>query len=134
MKRFLFALLTLLCFASAWAWKPTFIGHRGSYAGVMNTVESYINGVDMEGYTDADGNFLAYYTDDSGNGSFYLYDEKTDTFYEYMSVEKSAENLYRALFYVFIALSVIQSTFIVILVYVIRRIITNRTNPRPKRV
>ncbi len=95
---------------------------------------SYINGVDMEGYTDADGNFLAYYTDDSGNGSFYLYDEKTDTFYEYMSVEKSAENLYRALFYVFIALSVIQSTFIVILVYVIRRIITNRTNPRPKRV
>lgn len=50
MKRFLFALLTLLCFASAWAWKPTFIGHRGSYAGVMNTVESFTNGVDMYGY------------------------------------------------------------------------------------
>lgn len=35
---------------SAWAWKPTFIGHRGSYKGVMNTVESYTNGVDYYGY------------------------------------------------------------------------------------
>ncbi len=35
---------------SVWAWKPIFIGHRGSYMGVMNTVESYTNGVDHYGY------------------------------------------------------------------------------------
>ena len=35
---------------SAWAWKPTFIGHRGSFTGVMNTVESFANGVDKYGY------------------------------------------------------------------------------------
>ena len=33
-----------------WAWKPIFIGHRGSYMGVMNTVEAYNNGVDHYGY------------------------------------------------------------------------------------
>jgi glycerophosphoryl diester phosphodiesterase len=35
---------------NAWAWKPIFIGHRGSYMGVMNTVEAYNNGVDHYGY------------------------------------------------------------------------------------
>lgn len=43
-------MLTLLCVVAAWAWKPTFIGHRGSYKGVMNTVEAYTNGVDVYGY------------------------------------------------------------------------------------
>ena len=35
---------------SAGAWKPIFIGHRGSYMGVMNTAEAYNNGVDHYGY------------------------------------------------------------------------------------
>lgn len=50
MKRLTFTLLAVLCLASAWAWKPTFIGHRGSYRGVQNTVEAYNNGVDYYGY------------------------------------------------------------------------------------
>jgi len=50
MKRFLLISLTLACVVSAWAWKPTFIGHRGSYMGVMNTVEAFNNGVDHYGY------------------------------------------------------------------------------------
>ena len=50
MKRLLLTMLTIACVASAWAWKPTFIGHRGSYKGVMNTVESYTNGVEYYGY------------------------------------------------------------------------------------
>lgn len=50
MKRLLLLVLALACMVSAWAWKPTFIGHRGSYTGVMNTVESYTNGVDIYGY------------------------------------------------------------------------------------
>lgn len=50
MKRFLFSLIGLTCILSAWAWKPIFIGHRGCYIGVMNTVETFINGVDYYGY------------------------------------------------------------------------------------
>ena len=50
MKRFLLITISALCLMSAWAWKPTFIGHRGSYRGVMTTVEAYTNGVDYYGY------------------------------------------------------------------------------------
>ncbi len=35
---------------AAWAWKPTFIGHRGCRDGVMNTAEAYVNGVEHYGY------------------------------------------------------------------------------------
>ena len=50
MKRLLFAIVAVACVFSAWAWKPIFIGHRGSYMGVMNTVEAYTNGVEHYGY------------------------------------------------------------------------------------
>ena len=50
MKRFILTIITLACTISTWAWKPFFIGHRGSYMGVMNTVEAYNNGVDHYGY------------------------------------------------------------------------------------
>ncbi len=50
MKRLLLTMLAMACIVGAWAWKPTFIGHRGSYKGVMNTVEAYTNGVDYYGY------------------------------------------------------------------------------------
>lgn len=50
MKRLLLAILTVTCTISAVAWKPIFIGHRGSYMGVMNTVEAYTNGVTHYGY------------------------------------------------------------------------------------
>ena len=50
MKKVLTTIIAACCVISAWAWKPTFIGHRGSYMGVMNTVEAYNNGVDHYGY------------------------------------------------------------------------------------
>lgn len=50
MKRLLFSTFCLACVLCAWAWKPIFIGHRGSYMGVMNTAEAYTNGVDHYGY------------------------------------------------------------------------------------
>ena len=50
MKRFILTIITLACAINTWAWKPIFIGHRGSYMGVMNTVEAYNNGVDHYGY------------------------------------------------------------------------------------
>ena len=50
MKKVFTLLVAVFCAISAWAWKPTFIGHRGSYMGVMNTIEAYTNGVDHYGY------------------------------------------------------------------------------------
>ena len=93
-----------------------------------------INGNTMQGFINRDGDFLTYMSDDSGNSSFYYYDPDTGKFYEFKSVEQTAERVYRNLFYLFITLSVLQSIFIVIVTYIIRRVITNRNNPRPKRV
>ncbi len=46
----LLLLAMLLTVSSAWAWKPIFVGHRGSYRGVANTVEAYRNGADYYHY------------------------------------------------------------------------------------
>jgi hypothetical protein len=93
-----------------------------------------INEVEMNGYVNDEGAFLAYMNDDSGNSSFYYYDPDTQKFYEYKTVEQTAERVYRHLFHVFIFLSVLQSVFIVIMTYAVRKVINNRSNPRPKRV
>ena len=51
MKNFI-SLSIILCMAiNAYAWKPVFVGHRGSYKGVANTEEAYRNGVDHYGYS-----------------------------------------------------------------------------------
>ena len=89
---------------------------------------------EMEGYVDKDGDFITYMTDDTGNSSFYYYDPDLGEFFKYESVERTAENVYRSLFYLFITVSVLQSIFIVAMTYAIRKIFNNRANPRPKRV
>ncbi|MBQ0069686.1 MAG: hypothetical protein KBT09_08045 [Bacteroidales bacterium] len=50
MKRITVSALLLLVCVQAWAWKPLFVGHRGCYHGVENTVEAFRNGVDEYGY------------------------------------------------------------------------------------
>lgn len=49
-KSLLISLMALAAASSAYAWKPLFVGHRGSYRGVMNTVEAYRNGADYYHY------------------------------------------------------------------------------------
>lgn len=49
MKRFSFIILSILTTLSVYAWKPVFVGHRGSGSGVENTREAFINGVDIHG-------------------------------------------------------------------------------------
>ncbi len=102
---------------------------RGFEPGSANVGETI-----MQGYLNDDGNFITYMCDDSGNSSFYYYDPAEGRFFEYKSVERTAERVYRNLFYLFIALSVLQSAFIVVMTYLIRKVVNNRTNPRPKRV
>ena len=50
MKKAIIVMAMLLIVGQAWAWKPKFVGHRGSYKGVMNTEEAFRNGVDYYGY------------------------------------------------------------------------------------
>lgn len=102
---------------------------RGFEAGVYTVGDN-----EMEGYINDDGNFIAYMRDDTGNSSFYYYDPADEHFYEYKSVERTTERVYRNLFYLFLGLSVLQSGFIVVMTYLIRKVVNNRVNPRPKRV
>ena len=68
--------LLLLCFvctlSQAYAWKPLFAGHRGSYRGVENTEEAMMNGINYYGYTGleidvkttSDGEYVCWHDDD----------------------------------------------------------------------
>ena len=69
-------IVTLLCiscmFIQAYAWKPQFAGHRGSYRGVENTEEAMMNGINHYGYTGleidvkttSDGEYVCWHDDD----------------------------------------------------------------------
>ena len=72
MKKF-FTLLCISCmFIQAFAWKPKFVGHRGSYRGVENTEEAMMNGINHYGYTGleidvkttSDGEYVCWHDDD----------------------------------------------------------------------
>ena len=72
MKR-IFTLLCIVCILTqAYAWKPQFAGHRGSYRGVENTEEAMMNGINHYGYTGleidvkttSDGEYVCWHDDD----------------------------------------------------------------------
>ena len=51
MKKITAFLLFACIVGHAYAWKPQFAGHRGSYRGVENTEEAFLNGLNHYGYT-----------------------------------------------------------------------------------
>ena len=51
MKKITTILLFACIVSQAYAWKPKFAGHRGSYRGVENTEEAFLNGLNFYGYT-----------------------------------------------------------------------------------
>ena len=51
MKKITAILLFACIVGQAYAWKPKFAGHRGSYRGVENTEEAMMNGINHYGYT-----------------------------------------------------------------------------------
>ena len=72
MKR-IFTLLCIACIITqAYAWKPQFAGHRGSYRGVEQTEEAFMNGINHYGYTGleidvkttSDGEYVCWHDDD----------------------------------------------------------------------
>ncbi len=72
MKR-IFTLLCIACIITqAYAWKPLFAGHRGSYRGVEQTEQAFMNGINHYGYTGleidvkttSDGEYVCWHDDD----------------------------------------------------------------------
>ena len=51
MKKTLLLMCLICTLTQAFAWKPQFAGHRGSYRGVENTEEAFLNGINHYGYT-----------------------------------------------------------------------------------
>ena len=72
MKRILLLLCIACTITQAYAWKPKFAGHRGSYRGVENTEEAMMNGINFYGYTGLeidvkttkDGQYVCWHDDD----------------------------------------------------------------------
>ena len=72
MKKLLFLLCFVCTLTQAYAWKPLFAGHRGSYRGVENTEEAMMNGINHYGYTGleidvkttSDGEYVCWHDDD----------------------------------------------------------------------
>lgn len=72
MKKLLLLLCIICTFVQAYAWKPLFAGHRGSYRGVENTEEAMLNGINHYGYTGleidvkttSDGEYICWHDDD----------------------------------------------------------------------
>lgn len=50
-KIFTILVVTLFVQMQCFAWKPLFAGHRGSYRGVENTEEAFMNAINYYGYT-----------------------------------------------------------------------------------
>lgn len=72
MKKLLLLLCLVCTLTQAYAWKPVFAGHRGSYRGVENTEEAFMNGINHYGYTGleidvkttSDGEYVCWHDDD----------------------------------------------------------------------
>ncbi|MBQ4271528.1 MAG: cadherin-like beta sandwich domain-containing protein [Clostridiales bacterium] len=93
-----------------------------------------INGQNVAGFRDKEGAFIVYLKDENGNAGFFRFDEETGMFYEYVQVDRTAEKIFRVLFRVFMWIAIIESVMIVVIIYVVRKVIKKKTQPRPKRV
>ena len=88
----------------------------------------------LSGYANSDGDFICYLSDENGNEDFYHINLSDGSINLYRFADKKAELLYSYLFDVFLVITIIEAVIITITVYIIRRMVSDRTNPRPKRV
>ena len=91
-------------------------------------------GQELEGYSNDDNEFICYMKDDTGTSSFYLFDKSDGLFYRYKAPDKTKETAYRILFAIFFGVTICESVVIVVIVFIVRKVILDKTNPRPKRV
>ena len=88
----------------------------------------------LHGFQNPEGDFICYMADESNNSDFYYYDKATGSISLYRFADKRAELLYSYLFDVFLVIAIIEAVIITITVYIVRKMVFERTNPRPKRV
>ena len=88
----------------------------------------------LSGFENGDGDFICYLVDENGSADFYYVDKSTGSVSRYRFADKKAELLYSYLFDVFLVIAIIEAVMVTISVYIIRRMVSDRTNPRPKRV
>ena len=88
----------------------------------------------LKGYVDKNSNFICFMIDENGIGDYYLYNPETGSFQIYRPVDKRPEILYKYMFEIFLIISIIEAVSLIITVYMVRRIISDKANPRPKRV
>lgn len=88
----------------------------------------------LKGYVDKNSNFICFMTDENGTGDFYLYNPEAGSFQVYRPADRRPEILYKFMFEVFLIISIIEAVSLIITVYMVRKIITDKANPRPKRV
>ena len=88
----------------------------------------------LSGYSNKDGDFIIYLSDENGHNDFYYYDKADGSISLYRFADKKAERLYSFLFDVFLVLAIIEAVIITITVYMVKRMVSDRTNPKPKRV
>ena len=88
----------------------------------------------LKGYVDKNSNFISFMIDENGAGDFYLYNPETGSFQIYRPADRRAEILYKYMFEVFLIISIIEAVSLIITVYMVRKIISDKANPRPKRV
>lgn len=88
----------------------------------------------LTGYSNAEGDFICYLQDENGKADFYYFNFTDGSISLYRFADKKAEILYSYLFDVFLVIAIIEAVIITITVYIVRRMVSGRTNPRPKRV
>ena len=88
----------------------------------------------LSGYANDEGEFICYLAEENGNADFYLINNPNGSISLYRFADKKAELLYSYLFDVFLVIAIIEAVIITLTVYIVRRMVSDRTNPRPKRV
>ena len=88
----------------------------------------------IQGYKNSAGDFICFLVDEQGNGDFYQYEQENDTFYKYVKPDNSRELMYRFLFTVSFIAAVTEAVIIIIIVTLVRKLIADKSTPRPKRV
>ncbi len=102
-------------------------------SGFSSSVKT-INNVDISGFVNDKGEFIAYFKDEEGKTQFYKLDEESLEFIEYYVQEKNFETEYKVLFLVFVLVAAAEGILIILIAATISRISKSKAVPRAKRV
>ncbi len=88
----------------------------------------------IRGFKNSAGDFICFLVDEKGSGGFFQYDQNSGSFYRYVKPDNSRETVYRVLFTLSFIVAVTEAVIIIIIVMLVRKLIADKSSPRPKRV